>query len=103
MMHNLLNVSRAHVEARRAYHPGASPAPVTLFRARDAADSADDAPASGDASLRQSLGWSAVSPHPVRIFWVPGDHVTMMNEPHVGNLAESLRSCLSEAISDVVG
>lgn len=103
MMRNLLDVSRAHVEARRAYHPGVSPVAVTLFRARDAADPGDDALVSGDASLRQSLGWSAVSPHPVRILWVPGDHVTMMNEPHVGALAEGLRSCLSEAIRDAAG
>jgi thioesterase domain-containing protein len=39
----------------------------------------------------------------VRIFWVPGDHVTMMNEPHVGGLAESFRSCLSEAIQNSTG
>jgi amino acid adenylation domain-containing protein len=102
LMRNLLNVSRAHVEARRAYHPAASAVPVTLFRARDAG-SANNIPADGDTALRQSLGWSALSPHPVRIFWVPGDHVTMMNEPHVGSLAEGFRSCLSEAIRSSTG
>jgi amino acid adenylation domain-containing protein len=102
LMRNLLNVSKAHVEARRAYRPVASSVPLTLFRARDAG-LADDAPAGGDTALRQTLGWSAVSVHPVRIIWVAGDHVTMMNEPHVGSLAESLRSCLSEAIGNAAG
>ncbi|UFZ08166.1 amino acid adenylation domain-containing protein [Bradyrhizobium ontarionense] len=98
MMCNLLNVSRAHVEARRSYHPAPSAVPVTLFRVHDAGP-ADDSSADGDAIFRDSLGWSAVSSRPVRVFRVPGDHVTMMNEPHVGVLAESLRSCLSEAIA----
>jgi thioesterase domain-containing protein len=98
-MRNLLTVSRAHVAARRAYHPAASQVPITLFRARDARSS-DHAAPGADVTARQSLGWSAVSEHPVRILWVPGDHVTMMNEPNARALAQSFGVCLSEALRD---
>jgi amino acid adenylation domain-containing protein len=97
LMRNLLTVSRAHVAARRAYRPAVSPVPITLFRARDAR-STDHAAPDADVAVRQSLGWSAVSQKPVRVLWVPGDHVSMMNEPNVRGLAQSFGVCLSEAL-----
>jgi thioesterase domain-containing protein/acyl carrier protein len=92
LIRNLLTVSRAHVAARRAYRPAPSPVPVTLFRAR-----AEPA-AGGDGLGGESLGWSAVSPQPVRVLWVPGDHVTMMNEPHASALAQRFGLCLADAL-----
>jgi amino acid adenylation domain-containing protein len=79
---NLLSVSKAHVEASRAYRARISPVPITLIRARDAGASDDE-----------TLGWSALSP--VRILWSPGDHVTMMSEPNVKSLAETLAALVS--------
>jgi amino acid adenylation domain-containing protein len=97
LVRNLLTVSRAHLVARRAYRPAVSPVPITLFRARDARPS-DHAAADADVAIRQSLGWSAVSTHPVGVRWVAGDHVTMMNEPHAGGLAQNFGISLSEAL-----
>ena len=97
LIRNLLTVSRAHVAARRAYRPGPSAVPVTLFRAREA-HNAQLAAADGYAGSGESLGWSAVCEHPVRVLWVPGDHVTMMNEPHVRELAQRFGACLSESL-----
>jgi len=97
LVRNLVKVSKAHLEARRAYQPGISPVPITLFRARDVR-SMDPASPGGDSVNAQSLGWSAASEVPVRILRVPGDHVTMMSEPNVRSLAQSLGLILSEAI-----
>jgi thioesterase domain-containing protein/acyl carrier protein len=39
-------------------------------------------------------GWSQLSTEPVAIHVVPGDHMTMMNQPHVQVLAEQLNVCI---------
>ena len=78
----LLNVSKAHVLARRAHTPRPCPVPLVLFRAEQADhELSDESPA--------TLGWDAVAK--VDVCAVPGDHVTMMKEPHVAALAEALR------------
>ena len=83
MTRNLLHVSKAHLEASRTYHARRSPVPITLIRAQDAHRTGDD-----------TLGWSALSP--VRLLWSPGDHVTMMSEPNVKSLANTLAELVSE-------
>jgi surfactin family lipopeptide synthetase C len=40
-------------------------------------------------------GWSEFSTEPIDIQIVPGDHITMFNEPHVQVLAERLKTCKS--------
>ena len=42
-------------------------------------------------------GWSKFSSEPVDIHFVPGNHVTMMTQPHVQILAERLKACIEEA------
>ncbi|MCP4103950.1 MAG: amino acid adenylation domain-containing protein [Desulfobacteraceae bacterium] len=42
-------------------------------------------------------GWSRLSSEPVEIHTVSGDHMTMMAEPHVKNLAEQLKVCIDKA------
>ena len=93
---NLLNVSKAHVLARRAYRARTSPVPVTLFRARDARPH-DPASPGVDADHQETLGWGAVA-EDVRVLWSPGDHVTMMSEPYVEQLARALKSCLTAVL-----
>jgi thioesterase domain-containing protein len=46
------------------------------------------------------MGWDQVSSEPVETYSVPGDHITMMTEPHVRVLAEKLRACLDKAQAD---
>jgi amino acid adenylation domain-containing protein len=41
-------------------------------------------------------GWSQYTSGPVDIHVVPGDHYTMMSQPHVQVLAEKLRECLDK-------
>ncbi|MBF0136262.1 MAG: amino acid adenylation domain-containing protein [Magnetococcales bacterium] len=40
-------------------------------------------------------GWSPYSAKPVELHVIPGDHLTMMQQPHVEILAEKLRGCLA--------
>jgi hypothetical protein len=37
----------------------------------------------------------------VEIHEVPGDHLSMFQEPHVQVLAEKLRACIDKALQDV--
>ncbi|HEY0601403.1 MAG TPA: amino acid adenylation domain-containing protein [Herpetosiphonaceae bacterium] len=44
-------------------------------------------------------GWSKHAAQPVDVYTVPGDHTTMLSEPHVRSLAEQLNSCIAAALS----
>jgi amino acid adenylation domain-containing protein len=61
---------------------------ITLFRASE--EFRDD----------PTMGWDQVSSEPVETYSVPGDHITMVTEPHVRVLAEKLRACLDKAQAD---
>lgn len=57
--------------------------PITIFQASD------------NHNFGTSLkGWEKLSKAPVETYSVPGDHISMMTEPHVQVLAEKLKACL---------
>lgn len=69
------------------------PTPITLLRA------SEFNPEDGiNEALSQDLswGWNRFAAGPVEVYTVPGDHITMMAEPHVRRLAERLGACLAE-------
>lgn len=73
------------------------PVPIALFRAGEFHPdydftSVDDAGASLGES---SMGWKAYASGPVSVAVVPGNHITMMSEPHVSDLARQIGVCLS--------
>jgi thioesterase domain-containing protein len=45
----------------------------------------------------ESLGWRSRTARGVEIHEVPGDHATLLREPHVAVLAEKLAECLRRA------
>ncbi|MFN6531145.1 non-ribosomal peptide synthetase [Nostoc sp. ChiSLP03a] len=49
-------------------------------------------------SQDSTWGWSEYSCEPVDIHFVPGNHITMMAEPHVQVLAEQLKDCIQQAL-----
>ncbi len=79
-LRRLLAVFKTNVRAFRRYRPGPYPGKITLFL-----------PAEGDFADDPTHGWGALSPLPVDIEIVPGNHVSALAEPHVGTLAERLR------------
>ncbi|MFI9804256.1 alpha/beta fold hydrolase [Streptomyces sp. NPDC052301] len=85
VVERLMNVFRAHVRALAAYRPDrAQPIPVTLF-------SADSA--TGE-KVAQDRGWSAWTTGTVTVRVVPGDHYSILREPQLARLAESLTEVL---------
>ncbi|HBL25655.1 MAG TPA: hypothetical protein DD490_02345 [Acidobacteria bacterium] len=86
-LRRLLAVFKANVRAFRRYRPQPYPGKITFFLPTEAAgDPAEDA-----GLLR---AWGALSPSPIAVETVPGDHVSALAEPHVRTLAERLRCCI---------
>jgi thioesterase domain-containing protein/acyl carrier protein/NRPS condensation-like uncharacterized protein len=74
----------------QAYTPKPYPGRVTLFRAAGRTAEYGNDPA---------LGWEDVVRGEIRIITVPGDHMTILEEPHVWNLVEQLSACLEETLA----
>lgn len=71
----------ANVKAAYRYAPGFYPGTLTLFRARQQAATALDDPL---------LGWNGLAEE-IDVVEVPGNHYTLLGEPHVRTLADELR------------
>jgi thioesterase domain-containing protein len=82
-LRRLLRVFKTNVRAFRRYRPRPYPGRITLFRPDEAASD-------------PTLGWGALTPRPVEIETLPGDHVGILAEPHVRTLAEKLRTRIGE-------
>ena len=83
-------------QATRYYPARPVPVPIVLFRSGQEADPV--ALANVPASILEdpALGWGAFASAPVEVCRVPGDHLTMMAEPHVRVLAARLAACLAD-------
>jgi amino acid adenylation domain-containing protein len=77
-----LKTGRAHVAARRAYQPQPADLTVTYFRAEE--ESPSDA----------AEWWSRLSRRGFEQRTTPGDHVTVLAEPHVLQLSVQIKACL---------
>jgi amino acid adenylation domain-containing protein len=84
----LLQLFKSHIEAANQYTPQPYPGKVTLLLAEDgvAADAEDP-----------TIGWENLARAGVEIHWLPGDHHTMVAQPHVQQLAAQLQSCLDRS------
>ena len=82
---HFIHMLRTHTEAWRRYEPRVYPGQITLFRA---SEPPEDGPQEPD------LGWGRLAARGVEIHEVPGDHLSMIHEPHVHVLTERLRVCL---------
>ncbi len=84
-LRRLLKVFKTNVRAYRRYVPRPYAGAITLIRAEGA---------HFDPALGPDLGWEKLSPLPIDRQTVPGDHVTLLAEPHVRTLADRLRDRL---------
>jgi amino acid adenylation domain-containing protein len=50
----------------------------------------------GDPAIGRSQDWQKICAHPVQTLVVPGDHFSMLREPHVGVIAAHLRRLVDE-------
>jgi thioesterase domain-containing protein len=86
---NLWNVFKANVNAVQNYKPQVYAGRLTLLRAderRLTAQETDD----------PTAGWGALATGGVDVQIVPGDHFTLLREPHVRALAERLRTSIDD-------
>ncbi|HEY9665235.1 MAG TPA: alpha/beta fold hydrolase, partial [Coleofasciculaceae cyanobacterium] len=76
------------------YTPQVYPGRVTLFRASDRA-------ASTSVSTRfdPELGWGKLAAGGLEIHDVSGDHLGILEEPHVRGLGEKMRDCIDKALA----
>jgi amino acid adenylation domain-containing protein len=81
-------VARAQYQALSNYRLRTYPGRLTLFRARMQPLFSSHAP---------DNGWGGLAAGGLNIRIVPGNHLGMLQEPHVKVLAEELRSCLDQA------
>jgi len=95
----LINVWRVQSQIRYAPKPVRVPR-ITVLQASESRPRHAQA-ASGGSHPRQagatSLGWEEFSAEAVEVRVVPGDHITMMTEPHVRVLADHVASSLGLA------
>lgn len=80
-------VLKRNTELSTYYEAPPYPGRVTLFWAADYWVSPDD----------YYLGWKRVATGGVEVYKVPGEHHTLLAEPHVRVLAARLKSCLDKA------
>lgn len=87
----LRNAVAANTQAYREYVPRVYPGRVTLFRALQ--------PLVGS-TCESDMGWRRLAGGGLEIHEVPGDHISVIAEPHVRILAEQLKICLDKAQAD---
>jgi len=98
----ILNVYKANMQAMADYKPLETyPIPLTLLRAQQIHAQDNFLPNEAATLQDATWGWNDVSAEAVELHVVPGDHFTMMSEPHVQVvarvLAQQLKTCLATA------
>ena len=91
-----LNVYRSNFMMQYLPSVELAPVPIALFQSTEN-EPGEEPPSAEVARLRESVswGWQRYSSSAVRVTRVPGDHVTMLLEPHVRTLADQLNELLT--------
>jgi amino acid adenylation domain-containing protein len=93
-LRSFLEVYKANILTN--YEPHASVRlPIVLFKAEEQMVTAEfDERNEPQEVLRSAWGWKEHADGELAIYLTPGNHLTMMTEPHVSSLASKLRECL---------
>jgi amino acid adenylation domain-containing protein len=81
----LLPIVYANSQATYRYVPQPYPHQLTLFKATEQPDSLQHEP---------TLNWNLLANN-IQLHHVPGNHLSLLKQPHVQTLAQQLRQCLS--------
>jgi amino acid adenylation domain-containing protein len=87
----LLNVLEANLQATKHYLPQTYPGRATLFWCEYQALYIDCYP---------DLGWGHLVTGGVETVSIPGEHLSLLSEPHVRVLAEKLKLCIEQTTED---
>ena len=93
-LRGFLKIYENNVRAALDYVPKSYPDRITLFRGMELLPGSDEKDA--EVFRNPDLGWQFLSPQPVDIHRVPGNHMTIVTMPNVQTLAKSLSRCLEE-------
>ena len=85
----LLNVLEANLQAAKDYQPQVYPGTATVFWCEYQSIYIDRYP---------DLGWGDLVADGVESIDIPGEHLSLLSEPHVRVLAEKLKLCLERAV-----
>ncbi len=86
-------LTQSFLKSARRYPPGIYPGKLTVLRATQV-----DPELLG---VGPELGWSEFAKGGIQAFDVPGDHHSLLQEPHIGVLAATLKECLEAAAHSV--
>jgi aspartate racemase len=89
-LNGLFQVFKANVRAMLSYEPRLYSGRIVLFQASE--------PLAG-AAENYTKGWAELAAQGVELRPVPGNHYTMIKEPHVRVLAESLSACFDQTLA----
>ncbi|MCY7335813.1 MAG: amino acid adenylation domain-containing protein [Chamaesiphon sp.] len=87
----LLAILDCNLQARKNYQPQVYLGQATLFWSNYQSQYID---------LHPQLGWDELIVGGIETYHLPGDHISLMKEPHVQVLAQKLQSCLDRAASN---
>jgi amino acid adenylation domain-containing protein len=79
---HLMQLHRQSITAVLDYRPKVYAGQITLFRAQR------------NGAQPEDWGWGQLSDRPVNVYSVPGDHYSMLANPHAQTLARRLNDCL---------
>jgi thioesterase domain-containing protein/acyl carrier protein len=91
---NMLEVYQANLDALVTYQPRWSDLPVTLIRAVAGFPSVMAPGRSIESRTTERNGWDELGLPKLRVVEVPGDHFSMLAEPHRDAVAAAIRRCL---------
>ncbi|WP_443048513.1 amino acid adenylation domain-containing protein [Streptomyces sp. NBC_00272] len=102
VVRRLFDVYRANWHATLAYRPPREEQDLTLVRAAEPLPAVLSAMHGAARTRHQDPcnGWSAVTEGRIRTVRVPGDHLSMMEEPHVARLADTLAELIDDSDRD---
>jgi len=90
---------KLHVQAMRNYIPQVYPLPITIFRASEEIIHDFDNPEWS--SSDPLLGWGKCSSQPIQTVDIPGDHFSILVEPHIQELTNQLKRCIDNAMCNL--
>jgi amino acid adenylation domain-containing protein len=85
-------LTRMFLRAAGRYRPGEYRGPLTLLRATEVEPAL--------LAVGPEMGWTGFAPAGIHTFDIPGNHHTIMDEPNVAVMAETLKRCLETAEAD---
>jgi thioesterase domain-containing protein len=90
-------IYKANTQASVEYRiPNSDPIPMVLFRAAEAGALGNYLPDEAGTEADRTWGWKGATSVPIQLELIPGNHFTMIAEPHVRVLAERLQLALEQ-------